>query len=254
MRIVRNRAAAAAATAFLATLALTACSAGTEAKSAGAADAPSSAASVPLNASDASKTLNSGQATGKTDADQGSGPQIVANGESGNRTTGSGSGSRSGTKTGTAARTGTAAATGTRYTTCTGDNTKVTVTAVSRPINHLLLTATNAGSKNCDAYSAPLLRFDEDQAATQVIQDSRPQAVVTLAPGESAYASILLSSGDGSGSNGRTAKQLGVFFDSRDGQGSVGSAAQLTLPTDTYIDDSSAVSFWQSDLGDALTW
>lgn len=138
---------------------------------------------------------------------------------------------------------------------CIGANTKVTVTKVSRPINHLLLTMTNTGSKGCNAYHAPLLRFDDAQAVTQIVDDSRPQAVVTLAPGESAYAAILLSSADGSGGNGRTAKNLGVFFAPRSGSGSTDTPPdELKLPAGTYIDDKAGVTYWQSTMDDALTY
>ncbi|MGI5402120.1 DUF4232 domain-containing protein [Streptomyces sp. CA-135486] len=138
---------------------------------------------------------------------------------------------------------------------CIGANTKVTVTKVSRPINHLLLTMTNTGSKGCNAYHAPLLRFDDAQAVTQIMDDSRPQAVVTLSPGESAYASILLSSADGSGGNGRTAKNLGVSFAPRDGSGSTDTQPdELKLPAGTYIDDTASVSYWQSTMDDALAY
>jgi uncharacterized protein DUF4232 len=144
--------------------------------------------------------------------------------------------------------------TGPVTTACTGANTKVTVSKVSRPINHLLLTVTNTGSKACNAYHAPLLRFDDGQAATQIMDESKPQAVVTLAPRQSAYASILLASADGSGENGGTAKTLAVMFAPRDGSGSIGNPHVLTLPADTYIDDTAAVSYWQSSMSDALTY
>ncbi|MFD3921693.1 DUF4232 domain-containing protein [Streptomyces sp. NPDC058595] len=136
-------------------------------------------------------------------------------------------------------------------TTCTASNTKVTVTDVARPINHLLVTATNTGDRNCDAYYAPLLGFDDAQSVTQINEDSKPQAVVTLAPGESAYASIALG---GDGSPDIAAYRLSVHFAGRDNQGSVGSAANLTLPEGTMISDSTSVSYWQSTMADALVW
>ncbi|MEU2259312.1 DUF4232 domain-containing protein [Streptomyces sp. NPDC019645] len=98
-----------------------------------------------------------------------------------------------------------------------------------------------------------MLRFDDEQSATRVIDDSKPQAVVTLAPGQAAHASITLSAADGSGSNGRTAKRLTVHFAPRDGNGSTGAPAELTLPAGTYKDDNAAVTYWQSDMADALT-
>jgi hypothetical protein len=86
------------------------------------------------------------------------------------------------------------------------------------------------------------------------MDESKPQAVVTIAPRQSAYASILLASADGSGENGGTAKTLAVMFAPRDGSGSIGNPHVLTLPAGTYIDDTAAVSYWQSSMSDALTY
>lgn len=138
--------------------------------------------------------------------------------------------------------------------TCTGENTKVVVSKVSRPINHLLLTVTNTGSRACAAYHAPLLRFDEEQSATQIIDASKPQSVVTLAPGRSAYASIMLSGAGAPESNGRTAQRLTVHFAPRSGTGSAEGPTQLKLPAGTYKDDNAAVTYWQSDMSEALTY
>ncbi|MFI1159263.1 DUF4232 domain-containing protein [Streptomyces sioyaensis] len=135
---------------------------------------------------------------------------------------------------------------------CTNANTKVTVSKATRPLNHLVLTVTNTGSGTCDAFGAPALRFDDEQAAVQLDKDSRPHAVVTLAPGASAYASISLTGEPGGEANGRTAKKLSVLFTPSSGTGSVGSPAVLNLPADTFKDDSASVTYWQSDMQDAL--
>ncbi|WP_367997424.1 DUF4232 domain-containing protein [Streptomyces sp. GMY02] len=120
---------------------------------------------------------------------------------------------------------------------------------VSRPLNHLLLTVTNTGSKNCDLVGYPAVRFGEAQSVPPVIEDSKPQAVVTLPPGESGYAGVLLSAADGSGSNGYTAKSLAVYF------GKSPSAAHPSLPAKgVYVDSSLSVTYWQADMADALTW
>ena len=135
---------------------------------------------------------------------------------------------------------------------CTGGNVRATVTKVPRPINHLLLTVTNKGSRPCSAYFAPLLRFDDDQSATQVNDDSKPQAVVTLAPGRSAYASVLLSGEAGGDTHGRTARKLTVYFTPRSGSGSVGAPLTLSLPAQTHKDDNASVTYWQTSASDAL--
>jgi hypothetical protein len=123
---------------------------------------------------------------------------------------------------------------------------------VTRPINHLLLTVTNTGSTDCDAYGAPLLGFDGDQSSLRILSESQPQAVVTLAPGESAYASIGLS---GDGDLGHRATTLRLFFQGRALAGSVGAVKNLTVPGGSvYVDSSDWVSYWQFSITDALTY
>jgi hypothetical protein len=151
--------------------------------------------------------------------------------------------------TGATHTTGTTGTTGaTHNTPCSGANTKTTATEVTRPLNHLLLTVTNTGSKNCDLTGYPIARFGEAQAVPPVAEETHPQAVVTLTPGESGYAGVLLSAGDGSGGNGYTAKALTVGFDK-------GSSAQPALPAKgVYVDDKLTVTYWQQSLDDALAY
>lgn len=126
---------------------------------------------------------------------------------------------------------------------------------VNRPVNHMLLTVTNTGSKSCYLYRYPALRFTDEQSVPPVIDDSIPQAVVTLAPGESGYAGIALSAADGSAEHGRTAHSLEVYFHGRSGNESVGSGARPALPKQgVYIDDSLKVTYWQSTMDAALSW
>lgn len=137
--------------------------------------------------------------------------------------------------------------------TCTGANTKVTVTKVSRPINHLLLTVTNTGDRPCYAYHAPMLRFDGAQAVFRVLQDSKPQAVVTLDPGGSAYAAIGLT-GEPNGKKPYKSENLGVTFADRNDAPVNSSPVELKLPAETYWDDNGFVTYWQSEMADALTY
>ena len=119
-------------------------------------------------------------------------------------------------------------------------------TVVSRPLNHLLLTVTNTGTRNCDLTGYPIARFGEAQSVPPVAEETHPQAVVTLAPGESGYAGVLLSAADGSGGNGYTAKTLQVGFDK-------GRGATPALPAKgVYVDDRLTVTYWQQTLDDAL--
>lgn len=156
-------------------------------------------------------------------------------------------GTSGGSGTGSAGKNG-GSGTTTRNTSCNGANTKTTATEVSRPLNHLLLTVTNTGSKNCDLTGYPIARFGEAQAVPPVAEQTHPQAVVTLAPGESGYAGVLLSAADGSGANGYTAKTLVIGFPK-------GSSATPALPAKgVYVDDKLTVTYWQQSLDDALAY
>ncbi|TDD57706.1 DUF4232 domain-containing protein [Kribbella antibiotica] len=139
--------------------------------------------------------------------------------------------------------------------TCTGGNTKVVVTKLTRPANHWLITATNTGKNLCNAYYAPFLGFEHDQSTTTIIEGSQPQAVVTLAPGESAYAGFTTASANGSGSNPRTAHDLTIYFSGRSSDGgSVGKAAHWIFKPGVRVDDSAKVTYWQSSISDAINW
>ncbi|MYS82152.1 DUF4232 domain-containing protein [Embleya scabrispora] len=139
--------------------------------------------------------------------------------------------------------------------TCEGSNTKTVAAPLNRPVNHMLLTVTNTGGKTCFLYGYPGVRFGEAQAVPPVIQDSRPQAVVTLKPGESGYASVNLSAADGSGGSGHTEKSVAVYFQGPSGNESVGAGAHPALPAKgAYIDDSLKVTYWQQSMDNAVTW
>ena len=136
--------------------------------------------------------------------------------------------------------------------TCTGANTKVTAQTVTRPLNHLLLTVKNTGSKTCYLYGYPALRFTDAQSVPPVDEDTQPQAVTTLRPGQSGYAGVLLSAADGSGSGGYTAKTLSVIFQNR-ALDFVGSGVKVALPSKgVYIDSSLTTTYWVTNPSDAL--
>jgi hypothetical protein len=133
---------------------------------------------------------------------------------------------------------------------CDGSNTETTVSEVSRPLNHLLVTVTNTGSESCDLLDYPMLRFEEAQSVPPVFEDSKPQSVVTLAPGDSGYASVLLAAADGSGENPVTADSLEIFFGAENDN-----SATPPLPEGgVSFDETLTVTYWQQEMDDALTW
>ncbi|MEU0720246.1 DUF4232 domain-containing protein [Streptomyces lavendulocolor] len=249
MRTFRTRTTAAAVTAVLAALSLTACQ-NDDASGAAGPSAPASAAAATTAPAPggsapggASRTPATGAATGTSGTSGGTTARPPADGP------GAGKGSTTG---GAATK---APSEGAPVTEPCGADVKVTYTPVSRPLNHGLLTLTNTGSQPCAAYHAPLLRFDDGQAATPVNDSSRPQAVVTLSPGAAAYASITLAAADGSGSDGGTVRKLAVHFAPRSGEGSTDAdPAVIALPSGTYTDTSATVTHWQSSMDDALMY
>lgn len=238
MRTSRIRLVAAAG-AVLATLALTACEDGTGTQDEGASQPAGAAESVesPSGASQADKGRSAGGGTAEQD-------------EAGDR-----SGGRTGDK-GTSANTGgNSGDSENSRVICNGSNTTVDAQPVSRPVNHMLITVENSGSGNCDLPYYPVLRFDEMQWVPQPVKASKPQAVVTLAPGETAYAGVLLSAADGSGDGGATARKLTVAFQGTTPNSDGGPSAIPALPADgVYYDSSMAVTYWQQSMDDALTY
>ncbi|MFF4713567.1 DUF4232 domain-containing protein [Streptomyces eurythermus] len=138
---------------------------------------------------------------------------------------------------------------------CNGTNTSVTAQPLNRPLNHMLLTVKNTGGKTCDLPYYPVLRFDEMQWVPQADKSTQPQAVVSLAPGESGYAGVLLSAADGSGSGGMTAHKLTVGFQGMTPNSDGGPSATPALPAKgVYYDSTLKVTYWQKDLGAISDW
>ncbi|MFC8843131.1 DUF4232 domain-containing protein [Streptomyces griseoincarnatus] len=237
----------------VASLALTACQDGTGTRDEGAsasqpgASTPSDASSQAPDESSSGSGGNASTANGST----GPGGDTAGSGESGSGSGGGGKGPSAG-KGSAPGGSDDAPAT---FNPCNGSNTSVSAAPVSRPVNHMLITVKNTGSKNCDLTYYPVLRFDEMQWVPQPVEESKPQAVVTLAPGESAYAGVLLSAADGSGSGGATGKKLAVGFQGRTPNSDGGPAAIPSLPAaGVYYDSSLTVTYWQSSADDALTY
>ena len=138
---------------------------------------------------------------------------------------------------------------------CTPAMLSASISPVTNPVNHVLLTATNTGSVTCNVYYYPLLRFTQDQqAVTDPYLESKPQAVVTIAPGQSAYAGITTSSADGAGRNGQVEKSVQVSLSNRANAGSIGNEFKVGMPANTYVDDAAHVTYWESDPMDAIAW
>lgn len=224
----------------LATFALTACQDGTGTKDEGPGQSADSTATA-----DASKNTPTGPAAEGAGSDKsaqdGEGKGGGNGGSGGGTDRGAGSSDDSGDPQSRVA--------------CNGSNTTVTAKPVSRPVNHMLITVKNTGSKLCDLTYYPVLRFDEMQWVPQPVKETQPQAVVSLQPGETGYAAALLSAADGSGDGGTTGRKLAVGFQGSTPNSDGGPAAIPSLPAEgVYYDSSLTVTYWQRSMDDALNY
>ncbi|WP_084725693.1 DUF4232 domain-containing protein [Streptacidiphilus melanogenes] len=103
------------------------------------------------------------------------------------------------------------------------------------------------------AYGYPYPRFGDAQAGPADIPGSVPQAVVALAPGQSAYALVHTTSGGARHSH--TVHFLEVYFPGAAQRGSVGPAAPVALPrAGVRVDESVRTTYWQATARLALRW
>ncbi|CAM5735799.1 hypothetical protein SHIRM173S_00512 [Streptomyces hirsutus] len=138
--------------------------------------------------------------------------------------------------------------------TCTTANTKLTVTEVTRPINHLLLKATDTGTKPCYAYSAPHLRAGADaQAPLPWVRETTPlRPWWCSSPVSPRTRASTTSSPEGEG--GATTKTLGGFFADKKG-GATSTEKTLKLPNGgVFFNSAATVTYWQDNAADALVW
>jgi hypothetical protein len=232
------RIAAAATTTLVAALALTACGSDSGSDAALPGDKPS--ASSPANAAPAP---TAGGAAGSTGSDSGKGA-------------GTGSGKHTGAPAkSTGKSTKKPSGGGGTDAPCTGANVKLTATEVKRPVNHILLTVTNTGKTMCNAYDAPAVSFSNaQQSPIAVDKDTIPQAVVSLAPGASAYA-MVRTQGEDDGSESYNTGQVVVYFRGKVGMESTGPSAYAKLSKSVAVVDSQAMAtYWQSDLSSIEAW
>ncbi|WP_330438299.1 DUF4232 domain-containing protein [Streptomyces griseoaurantiacus] len=231
----------AAATLAVAAFALTACEDGTGTENSGSSTSSGSTASDSSSHSSKGSSALGDTSSGSDDSGADSGSSAAKGTSAGSGTAG---------KSGTRASTGRSAGkkdTG-KPVKCSSSSVRFTASKVNRPVNHLLLTATNRGTKSCVLPAYPMAKLGDAQSVPPVVEASRPQSTVVLSPGGSGYAGVLLSSADGSGRNGYTAKTLSIPLD----DGTIGTA---TLPSGgVFVDDSLKVTYWQGGMSDALEY
>lgn len=120
------------------------------------------------------------------------------------------------------------------------------------PVRHLLLTVTNAGDKKCNVYHYPTVRLGADaQAPVAVIKESDPKALATLAPGEEAYAALLVSGG---ARDTYEANTIIVSLQGRKPGSTASGPIHVDLPgvDSLTADDGARVTYWMTASGLAL--
>ncbi|WP_405576806.1 DUF4232 domain-containing protein [Streptomyces sp. NBC_01092] len=250
MRTFRHARLLAATGAALTALSLTACEngSGTRDEGAGASGSPTSTTQETKPAEDKS---SQGQSSGGQSS-QGQSSQSTGSGKGSGQTSQPGDSAQNGSG-GSADKGGKDDDAPSDLAICNGSNTRTTAQPVPRPLNHVLLTVTNTGSKPCGLMYYPVLRFDEMQWVPQAIEDTKPQAVTILDPGASGYAGVLLSAADGSGMGGDTGRKLTIAFQGRTPNSDGGPSATPSLPAKgVHYDSALSVTYWQTDIETAL--
>ncbi|MGW7689529.1 DUF4232 domain-containing protein [Streptomyces asiaticus] len=133
---------------------------------------------------------------------------------------------------------------------CTVGNVAVSLqeTGGSAPV--ILLKASNNGSTRCDLYGHPFVGYPGAQTSIPA-GGRKPQSVVSLEPGKSAYAALSLE--EGNRGNMHREKQLTVELADRNLQGT-GETAKINAPGDAglAISDNSTVSYWNNTIEEVL--
>ncbi|MFF9869724.1 DUF4232 domain-containing protein [Streptomyces sp. NPDC013953] len=122
----------------------------------------------------------------------------------------------------------------------------------SEHVRHLLLTVTNAGDRKCNLYHHPNVRLGTDaQAPVAVINESDPKALATLAPGEEAYAALLVSGG---ARDTYEANTIIVSLQGRKPGSTASGPIRVDLPgvDSLTADDGARVTYWMTASGLAL--
>ncbi|MFI9150259.1 DUF4232 domain-containing protein [Streptomyces sp. NPDC053367] len=115
---------------------------------------------------------------------------------------------------------------------------------------HLLLTVTNTGVEPCAVHRSPQIWLGaHPREPVKTIEDSDPEGLVTVAPGEEAYAALLVNGG---GMDTCETRTVTVRLQGA-GRGSTpGTPTAVGLPGVAAFDDGSGVTCWTSASGYAL--
>lgn len=132
---------------------------------------------------------------------------------------------------------------------CPGEYTDVTVEWAVPPAkddSRLLLTVTNTSTTPCELRTYPVLRLEDGEGRlVGVFENSKPATEVTLAPGKSAYAGLLLRQGNKEVSD--LVKDMALAPHGQSPRDNTGEGVLLEMPKGgVYVDDKARVTYWNS--------
>ncbi|MFF7388330.1 DUF4232 domain-containing protein [Streptomyces scabiei] len=123
--------------------------------------------------------------------------------------------------------------------------------ADSKDARHLLLTVQNTGTEKCDLHRYPLVRLGNGKRTAPVIEESDPNpgVPVTLAPGDEAYAGLLVNGP----MDEYEAKSITLSLQGRKPGSGAGKPIDVPMPVETlYANDFQRVTYWTTAPGFAL--
>ncbi|WP_427893032.1 DUF4232 domain-containing protein [Kribbella sp. GL6] len=116
-------------------------------------------------------------------------------------------------------------------------------------VRHLMLVATNKGAKKCAVHSYPVVMLGNAQRPAPVMAGGADE-VVTLAPGEKAYAGILATGGH---LDTYTVKSMTVGLGSPGGETEPEKPVKVKMPVTSFeADDGQRVTDWAGTEGLAM--
>ncbi|NUS14037.1 MAG: DUF4232 domain-containing protein [Streptomyces sp.] len=137
--------------------------------------------------------------------------------------------------------------------TCTDDDLTASATSEDgqgRQPRHLLIVLTNSGDKKCNLYHYPYVRLGAySRSPVPVIAASDPGAPVTLAPGDDAYAALLVNAG---AMDTYETKAVTLRLQDRREGSTTGDPISVELPAVAAFDDGARVTCWTTAQGYAL--
>lgn len=118
------------------------------------------------------------------------------------------------------------------------------------PVRHILLVVTNVSSKKCELQGAPEVTLGDAKGPAPVKRETDPGEVLTLAPGDKAYAGLLATGGR---MDTYDVKSMTLGLGSPGGESEPGKPVDVPMPVASFpADDGQRVTYWAGTEGLAM--